>query len=74
VSVKKEDAWDAKTYVVQEEQIWGQPLRQVLLDTGLLASQELSHVGVSCELKWQVIRRKKSKSVERDGQLTPCRS
>ena len=33
-----------RTYIVQEEQVRGQALRQVLLDTSLLSSQELSHL------------------------------
>ena len=33
----------ASTYIIKEEQVRGQALGQILLDSGLLASQELSH-------------------------------
>lgn len=48
VSRQKEDAWNAKTHVVQLEEFGGQALGQVLLDTSLLASQKLSHF-----LRWE---------------------
>lgn len=48
----------AETYIIEDEQIRRQAFGQVLLDTGLLASQELSH---GCQAARRLRRRKEAK-------------
>lgn len=52
----------AKTYIIEDEQIRRQAFGQVLLDTSLLASQELGH---GCQAAWRPRRRRKEAKGER---------